>query len=174
MRAKTWVALSLCAIASACGADDSTSPESAGTPASPAAVLTGGLTARETIERRQDDMKDLGRAFKRVRDELGGGSPDLGRVREATALVVTAATDLPSWFPDGSGPETGVKMRAFAEIWTTPTEFATASDRFRTAAEALRSAAEAGDASALGAAARDVGKSCGGCHKAFRGPKPKK
>jgi cytochrome c556 len=143
-------------------------------PADPDAVLANGMSARQTVEARALHMKDLGGSFKAVRDQTAQEPPNLSLVQIATKEVEFASQELPSWFPAGTGPETGLKMRAFAEIWTDEANFAAAANEFRTQAKRLNELAQAGDLAGVREQTRAVRKTCGGCHDSYRAPPPTK
>ena len=63
------------------------------------------------------------------------------------------------------------KSRAIPAIWEKWDEFAAISDQFTLASGKLVEAVASGDAGQVGAALGEVGKTCGGCHKPFRGAK---
>lgn len=67
------------------------------------------------------------------------------------------------------------KTRAKPEIWKTWNDFYSRTQTLAKLAGALEVAAATGDKAKIGAAFKTLGKQgCGGCHKAYRGPKPKK
>ena len=152
--------------AAACGGE--TNPSVGSAPANVDEILVNGMTARQLVDARALHFKDLGGSFKSVRDQLRADRPNLTLVELSVKEVAYAAAELPRWFPVGTGPETGLEMRAFAEIWTDADGFAAAAERFRAAAAQLQSAAEASDLDALKARARLVGQACGGCHDTYR------
>jgi cytochrome c556 len=146
-------------------------PGGAGTVApseDPAARMPNGLTAHEMIEARELHFKDLGGSFKSVRDQMKRDRPNLELVRLAASEVKNAAQDLPSWFPAGTGPGTGVEMRALASVWEDAEGFGTSAEHFREAAAKLQEAAAGEDLAAIRERARAVGESCGGCHDSYR------
>jgi cytochrome c556 len=152
--------------AAACGDAESTATGAA--TANPDAVLPSGMTARQTMEARELHMKDLGGSFKSVKDQLKSPSPNLALIRLAAQEVQYASDDLPSWFPVGSGPETGVETRAFPEVWKDTEGFATAAKQFQTEAAALNETAKGSDLDAIQSRASAVGRTCGGCHDTYR------
>lgn len=90
----------------------------------------------------------------------------------ARAMHETAKT-VHGLFPDGTGPD-AVTTEAKAEIWTKRDEFNKAADALVMATLEFAETAEAGDSKATAAAFGAVGKTCGGCHDAFRKPEEKK
>jgi len=57
---------------------------------------------------------------------------------------------------------------ALPAIWEQPEKFAAAIEKSADATAAFKEAVSGGDKAAIGAAFRNVGKSCGGCHDDFR------
>lgn len=135
-----------------------------------AGVATAAIAAtpQQTIKARQANFKAIGKATKAVFDETRKPSPDMAVIRPNAAQLVRLSSQLPRWFPRGSGPEAGVKTGARAEIWTKPAEFQTAAVNFNKAAIALNAAAATGDTTAVATAARALGGTCKGCHDGFR------
>ena len=77
-------------------------------------------------------------------------------------------------FPKGTGMGHGTKTRAKAVIWSDWDKFKKASGALVMASTNFANWSQLGSAATLKAASGAIGKSCGGCHKPFRGPKPKK
>ncbi|GAB4348808.1 MAG: cytochrome c [Gammaproteobacteria bacterium] len=72
---------------------------------------------------------------------------------------------VPALFPEGSDfGETG----ALPEIWKKPDDFRSKAEAAEQAAARLAEVAASGDRSAVGAAFKEVGKSCKGCHESYR------
>jgi cytochrome c556 len=124
--------------------------------------------AADVVHARQQHFKDQGRAFKALLDQLHTGSPDPGQVKAAAHTLGALAPQLPSWFPAGSGPSSGVKTGAKAEIWTDPTGFAAAARNYQDQVDSLQAAADSGDMAAVGAQAQKTGAACGACHNKYR------
>lgn len=135
-----------------------------------ASVAIAASSAESVIKARDDHYHELGDAFKTIRDELRASTPNWDRIKPAAQAVKEASVDQGKWFPAGSGPESGLKTRAKAEIWTDPKGFETAQLEFAREAPKLALLAQAGDAESLGAQFKVVGKTCGGCHDKFRTP----
>lgn len=124
--------------------------------------------AGETVRAREANFKQLGKGMKATMDQLKSGSPNLAVIRAAAAQMVPAAQRVPTLFPKGTGPESGVKTEALPEIWTKPAEFRTAADKLVTAATAFKAAADSGDLARIKPAAMALGGTCKGCHDTFR------
>jgi cytochrome c556 len=130
-------------------------------------VMAASTSATDTIKARQQSLKDTGAAMKVIRDELKG-TPDVEKIKAASATIQKTSEDIGNWFPKGSGPEAGVKTGAKPEIWSDADGFSAARHAFAEQAAKLADAAKTGNAESIGAAFKSVGKSCGGCHEKFR------
>ncbi len=103
----------------------------------------------------------IGAASKIVR----GLVDDNGFLVKHAQGVANGAAELSHIFPQGSNVE---DSEALPAIWEKPEAFAAAIEKSRTATAAFVEVAASGDKEAIGAAFREVGKSCGGCHDNFR------
>ncbi len=79
--------------------------------------------------------------------------------------LASSAQELANLWPEGSDVNESESLPA---IWEEPEKFAEAIDAMVTATAAFAEAAESGDAEAIGAAFRNVGMGCRGCHDNFR------
>lgn len=124
-------------------------------------------TVETTIQDRQAIMKSVGTHFGAIKAAVQGGNvePVPGH---AQAIAGLAAAFLHQ-FPEGSGPDSGVKTRALAKIWEDWDGFTSAGETVVEKANVLASTAESGDVQATAAAFGDMGKNgCGNCHGTFR------
>ena len=127
----------------------------------------------DIIKTRHDHMKnDIGAPTKAIADQLKTGMPDKAIVNESAKKLASFAKQIPQWFPKGSGPESGVKTLAKAEIWAMPAEFKAAAEKLIVESDKLVQVAATGDAAALGDQMKATGGACQGCHKPFREPPP--
>jgi len=117
---------------------------------------------------RQARQKDLNLAFRGVSVELKKDAPDKAVLTTSAGQVKDLAAALPSWFPKGSGPETGAPTAARAEIWTDAAGFAAAATRLQVEAAKLAEAATAGDPDGLKAQVRATEDACKACHEKYR------
>ena len=156
------------AMLSACGQNDSgeASPEAASEAAS--TVLENGMTVKEQIELRQGQLKKVGKAFKTISDQLKSDSPDVAAIQAAAASVPAEASDLADWFPEGTGPETGIDTEALPAIWENKSDFTQKASDLITAANNLNTAAQGGDIAAIGEAFKTTGGTCKACHDKYR------
>ena len=79
--------------------------------------------------------------------------------------LANGANELSRVFPEGSNVG---ESEALPVIWEEPEAFAEAIEKLQDATAAFVTAAESGDEEAIGAAFRNVGMSCRGCHDRFR------
>lgn len=143
-----------------------------GTAAALAVTLTAGVAlgqgAADVIKARQQGYKAQGAAFKTIIDELKKKDPNIGAIRSSAKAIAETATTQYRWFPRGSGPESGAKTAAKAEIWTDAAGFAAAQKAFQAEAQKLGQAAASGDLKAIRPQVGATGKTCAGCHNKYR------
>jgi cytochrome c556 len=135
---------------------------------SPASSQGQAASAAEVVKARQQGLKSLGAAFKVIRDELKGDSPDATKIRKASTDITQAARAIEGWFPAGTGPDSGVKTDAKPEVWTDPAGFAAARDAFVSEGNKWTQLGNSADASAWKEGAASLGQSCKGCHDKYR------
>jgi cytochrome c556 len=135
-----------------------------------AAGLLVAATAdpKAQVAARQAGMKQVGRTFKGINDQLHGAH-DAGTLKAQTHELAELAKRAHSWFPKGSGAEAGVKTAAKAEIWTNRRDFDAKAAAFAKASLALsNAAARSSDPAVLGPLAGQVGGACKGCHTTYK------
>lgn len=182
MKSKFLLAALACTALAACGGSETANDTAAANTAAPAEVEladAGNASAAtnaaapaadpaEVIKARQAHYKEMGKAMKGIGDELKKSAPDVAVIQANAATLDRLAPQVPGWFPAGTGPEAGVKTEARAEIWSKPEEFSAAAANFATAARQFNATAQTGDVAAIGAAMKQLGGSCKGCHDKFR------
>ena len=124
--------------------------------------------AADVIKERQQGLKHMGEEFKAVMDGMRGGNLDPNKVKELSATVNKTANAMANWFPQGSGPEAGVKTAAKPEIWSDRATFDAARQKLVDEGQKFAQVANSGDMSGVGMAARGLGGACKGCHDKFR------
>jgi cytochrome c556 len=135
------------------------------------AAAAGSVLAQapaDAIAKRQAIMKGLGAGVGAV--NTANGAADFATAQSKAAEVAMSAKSLGALFPAGSGPDSGTKTRAKAEIWSDQAGFTAAYGKLTAATDALVAATAAKDADKVKAALGGVQQSCGGCHTAYRGP----
>ena len=127
-------------------------------------------TPANDVRTRVAGLRELGAAFKAVNDGLRSGEPQTILIQQSARQIRNAASQMPHWFPAGSGPQPGVKTSAKPEIWTQPARFTAAQNAFIAEANRFRATANGGNVAAMRAGARSLGGTCKGCHDSFRVP----
>ncbi|MGE0716758.1 MAG: cytochrome c [Alphaproteobacteria bacterium] len=122
----------------------------------------------DVISARQAAMKTLGGEMKAIGDAAKAGSITKDDALARSRKLNDIANQMNSWFPRGSGSESGVKTAASPAIWEKPADFKAAIDRLAQETAKLVAAADTGQAAAIATQHAEVGKSCGGCHQPFR------
>ena len=120
---------------------------------------------------RHEYYEDLGKNFKVLMDNSKLDAPDMAAVTAAAAKVKSYADQMGTWFPAGTGPESGVETEAKANIWTDRATFDAAVTRLQ--GEAAKLAAVT-DAAGLKAQFPATGAACKNCHDTFREEKDDK
>lgn len=149
---------------SACGQNGETDPVSEAA----SVELASGLTVKEQIEARQAQLKKMGKAFKAISDQLKATSPDLTQIQTAAAIVPKEAANMVDWFPEGTGPESGVKTEALPIIWEDKAGFNDKVAAMQDAAAKLETIARGGDVAAVAEAFQTTGGTCKACHDKYR------
>jgi cytochrome c556 len=136
----------------------------------PTVVTADDLTGQEAVDARQHNLKDLGGAFKAVRDQARKPQPDMTQVQQAAEQIQQLAADMNAWFPKGSEPGEDIETDAKTAIWTDSKGFASALAKFQQEAPKLLTLAKANDADGLKKQVTVVGGACKGCHDKYRVP----
>ncbi len=135
-------------------------------------VVAGGALAQPDkaafMKERHHHFHEIGAAFKGVLDEFKKPDPSVAEIAKYTAVIDTLAPQVPSWFPAGTGPESGIKTQALATIWQKPDEFKKDAAAFAVAAHTINADAQAGKLDAVRADINPLGQSCKSCHETFR------
>jgi cytochrome c556 len=111
----------------------------------------------------------MGDSLKAINRELKGGAPDVPRIQREAATLPPSLADS-GMVSRGSGPDVNLKSRAKVEIWTDSEGFRRSHDAYLQQAQNFSRVAQSGNVEAMRAADGDLGKSCGDCHKGYRGP----
>ena len=133
-----------------------------------ATELANGMTVAEQIKLRHDTLEEIGEALKGAGDQLKSGSPDMAVIQTAAASIVEKSTGMENWFPEGTGPDSGVETDALAVIWEDKPDFLTKVSNMQGAAAKFNEVAQGGDAAAVGGAMQELGGTCKSCHDKYR------
>lgn len=128
----------------------------------------GSDEADPAIKYRQSVMSIIGTNMGAIGDIMKNQLPVPGAIATHAGLMAeSAALIAPAFKQNISAGPTDAK----ANIWKDWAKFEAAVADYEKAARNLQTAATGQDPSAVGAAMKALGKSCGGCHKPFRKPK---
>ena len=133
--------------------------------ATPAAASDTPADVPAFMKTRHENYEALGKNMKVLMDNMKAATPDMAAVTAAAAEVKKTADIMGTWFPAGTGPETGIKTGAKANIWTDRATFDAAAVRLQTEATAL---AAVTDAAGFKAQFPKTGAACKNCHDTFR------
>lgn len=148
-------------------------------PTSIAVLSTAFLTVAFALPRpvvaetSPEDAKDYRTSvMTTLRGHIGAASmhvrgivEDRGFLAAHAEALANGARELKHVFPEGSDVD---ESHALPVIWEQPEEFRKALDNAEKATAAFSEAVAGGDKAAIGAAFRDVGAACRGCHDRFR------
>ncbi len=125
---------------------------------------TSALAQADVIAERRAGLKRMGehsRAIKETLDNKG----DLAGVAASARDMEGFFRALPARFPPGSDKG---DTKALPAVWSERATFETNAARTSELAGQLASTAAAGDGDASAAAFRELGQSCGTCHRSYR------
>jgi cytochrome c556 len=125
---------------------------------------SGGAWAQgDVVAQRKEEMKRSAAHLEAIKKIVEAGedvTPIAARAQEMNGYFST----LPTLFPPGSTENT----KARPEVWSERAGFETAASNAAAATAKLASTAQSGDKGATAAAFRELGGSCGGCHRNYR------
>lgn len=122
------------------------------------------------MKQRHENYEDIGRNMKVLQDNMKAAAPDMAAVTAAATAIKGYADQMGTWFPVGTGPETGIETEAKAEIWTDRATFDAALAKLQEESGKL---AAVTDAAGFKAQFPATGMSCKNCHDKFREEKDK-
>ena len=160
----------------ACNRDDAPAGNSAETETEGSANASANVAAPGAppadvagfMHDRHERYEDLGKAMKAINRELKASAPSVDTIRRNADQIARFAQQAPSLFPAGTGPETGHRTRAKAEIWSDAEGFQRAHASYLEQVQRFQQIAQGGDVNAIRPAAAELGKSCGNCHDRYR------
>ena len=133
-----------------------------------AAARPDPAAVQKVVDVRVAHYKEIGKAAKAIKDELGQSQPNLATVSANARAIEALAMQIPNWFPSGTGEQPGVKTEALPIIWDQSALFKQRAAGLAGAAHGLAAAAGTGNAAAALAASNNVGGACRACHETFR------
>lgn len=126
-------------------------------------VATAVHATEGEVEYRQHTMAAVGGHMQAIADILRGKVAHVGHLPTHANAMADLAAIAPTLFPPGS--DGGDALPA---VWEDAADFKAKLDAFKAAADGFKAAAASGDMAATGAALRDLGQSCKGCHDSYR------
>ena len=132
-----------------------------------ASLATAAPSASTVIAARQANFKKMGAAMKAIKDELAASADKAKMAGAARTLATVARAQLPM-FPAGSATAPGVTSDALPAIWTQRGAFDASAKKLIAEADKLVAVTASGNAAAIGAQFKQVGGTCGSCHRQFR------
>ena len=164
-------AAALIAVA-ACNRSDQAAPADDQAPAAEN-VAEGTATPDDhaaVMKARHDHYEEMGDAMKAIGAQLKADSPSVSVIQQHAATIARYGPQVLTWFPEGSGPESGRETRAKAEIWSDPETFRQRAQAFEAEAARFNAAAQSGNVEAIRASQKALGETCKNCHDRFRAP----
>lgn len=136
-------------------------------------VATLGLSVQVAAETSAEDAKKYRVSIMTaLKGHIGAASMTVrglvdnnGQLAGHAAGLVSGTAELHNIFQEGSAVD---DSEALPAIWEQAEKFAAAIKKTQEATVAFQEAVAGGDGDAIGAAFRNMGKSCGGCHDDFR------
>lgn len=119
------------------------------------------------IQARRAQFREMAAGLQAIDRALAEPVPPLPPLRESARRLANEASQTLTWFPAGSGAESGQATGAKAEIWRDPAGFGRAAVDFIAAAEEFNLAARRGDVDAMRAARPALDAACAACHARF-------
>ena len=114
-------------------------------------------------QERTATMKILARSMGQLKN-----ASDTADMKIPAIAIASATNKLFNMWPEGSG---GGNTRAKAQIWSDKTDFEAKLMDLKNAADELLSSVDGTDLAVAKSAFIGVGRTCGTCHKIYRGPK---
>jgi cytochrome c556 len=137
------------------------------------AVLPMTIAAQDAqlvIESRQANYREMGGAYKGIRDELKKKRPLMIMIRQhADQLETLTHSQLHSdWFPIGTGREAGIETEALDKIWQKRSAFDALILELNDSAKQLVEVVSSKEIKAIAKQHRKLGKTCKQCHNTYR------
>lgn len=123
---------------------------------------------QQLIDGRIRNFKDIGAAFKAVNDEVKAGRFESATVKYSVKSISSITVNMHKWFPEGSGPESGLTTKAKPFIWDNIDDFNKVRSDFEQTIIALLAATEESDAAMIKANFYKAAKGCKTCHELYR------
>lgn len=123
------------------------------------------LKPEDVVAARQGGMAMVGGIAGLMKAGVASGA-DPKAFEDAASGMAAWGAAYTSLYPDGT--QAVGNTQAKAEVWTDRAGFEKANAAFVAASKALAAAAKSGDKAVFAAAFTEEGKTCGGCHRAYK------
>lgn len=120
------------------------------------------------VDERQEGFKEMGAAVKSFRDELKGGKPDTAKIAATADQLAALAEKIDGWFPEGSGPSSGVKTDARDYIWENRAKFDDITKALIVESKKMSALAAGGDVAGMQKQLTVIRDNCSSCHDSYR------
>lgn len=130
-----------------------------------ALAQTVTMKPTDIIAARQGGMAVVGGLAEAMKAGVASGA-EVKPFAEGAAAMAKWGKQYTNLYPDGT--QTGLDTKAKPEIWSDRAGFEKADAAFVASAEKLEEAAKSGDKTTFAAAFKDVGGTCGGCHRNYK------
>lgn len=131
-------------------------------------LVAAASTQQAVIDERQEGFKEMGAAMKTLRDALNDDNPSAADMKAAAQNMALLAEKIPGWFPEGSGPESGLDTDARDYIWTNKEKFDRITDELITASKAMTVLTAGSDVAAIKKQLLVIRDNCSSCHDSYR------
>lgn len=123
----------------------------------------------EVVKARQARMKEVGKTFKAINDQVKSGSPDANVVKANARHLASLSANVAPLFHQNTTGVTGMKIEAKPEIWSHWADFQTKAGKLAQATRQLAATADRStDPAVLGPAVKAVGGACKACHDSYK------
>ncbi len=133
-----------------------------------AVAFAQDMTPDQMVNIRQGRFKEIAISLKTITDELKKRRPLKIMMTTSASQIPSAAREQAMMFPRGTGPSSGIKMKAKVEIWERREEFDARLAQLVAEGGKLATLARGQDLDAARAQVKVVAQVCEDCHKVFR------
>lgn len=127
-----------------------------------------GASPEQLMHERHENFEKIGESFKAIRDEVRSSSADLALISSSATTINDLAQQIHTWFPAGTGPESGIETEAKAEIWQDKAGFNAAAENLVDESGKFLALTTSGDIAKIGGGVRSLGGACKNCHDDYR------
>ncbi len=136
-----------------------------------AVAFAQDMTPEEIVASRIHQLREMATGMKSINDELKKGRPLKIILTSSASQIAAIAKQLQSMFPQGTGPSSGIKMRATMRVWEHRADFEAHQAKLVDETAKLATVIRGTDFDAMRAQYKVTAQVCEGCHnkQGFRG-----